>query len=137
VYRDHLLRAHGEVSRRGSDILLRLEERELALFWASVRRLQVSGPVCAARRREELGLPQVFDKEAERRLRDNRSRTAARQHRAAARSRGEATATLGALEVLGTVDNTRDQGVVAIEPEEQFLAQAESSRSELKEELVI
>jgi len=53
----------------------------------------------AARRREKLGLPRVSDREAERRLSDNRSRTV-RRHRAAARARGEAAATLGATEVL-------------------------------------
>jgi len=76
VYRDHLLRAHGEVSRRGSDVPVRLQERELAMVWASVRRHQVSGTAGASCRREELGLPRVSDRKAERRLRNNRTRTA-------------------------------------------------------------
>jgi len=62
VYRDHLL-AHGEVSSRRHDVPVRLEERELAVMWVSVRR-------------EELGLPRVSDCEAKRQLRDNRARTA-------------------------------------------------------------
>jgi len=76
VYRDHLLRAHGEVSRRGLDAPVRLPDKELAAVWASVRPHQVSGSTRASRRREELGLPRVSDREAERRLRDNRCRTA-------------------------------------------------------------
>jgi len=36
-YRDHLLRVHGEVSRRSLDAPVRLQERELAVVWASVR----------------------------------------------------------------------------------------------------
>jgi len=98
VYRNHLLRAHGEVSRRGLDAPVRLPDRELAAVWASVRRHQTSGNTRASRRREELGLPRVSDREAERRLRDNRSRTA-RRHRAAARARGVATAALGTQDV--------------------------------------
>jgi len=101
-YRDHLLREHGEVSRRGFEVPVRLQERELAVVWASVRRHQVSGTTLAGRRREELGLPRVSDHEAERRLRDNRARTA-RRHWAAACSRGVAPATLGA----GTVELPR------------------------------
>jgi len=76
VYRDHLLRAHGEVSRRGLDAPVRLPDRELAAVYASVRRHQVSRSTHASRRREELGLPRVSDREAERRLCDNQSRTA-------------------------------------------------------------
>jgi len=72
AYCDHLLHVHGEVSRRVSNIPVRLEERELAIVWASVCRQQVSGPVRAARRRAELGLPKVSKREAERRLKDNR-----------------------------------------------------------------
>jgi len=75
-YRDHLLREHNEVSRRGFDVPVRLKGRELAAVWASVRRHQLSGTTLAARRREELGLPRVFDREAERRLQDNRARSA-------------------------------------------------------------
>jgi len=59
--------------------------------WASVRRHQVSGTTLAARRREELDHPRVSDREAERRLQDNRARSA-RRHRAAARARGAAQA---------------------------------------------
>jgi len=57
VYRDHLLWAYGKVSRRGHDVPVRLQKRELAVVWASVRCHQVSGPARAFRRREELGLP--------------------------------------------------------------------------------
>jgi len=39
VYHDHLLRVHGEMSRRGLDTPVRLNDRELAAIWASVRRL--------------------------------------------------------------------------------------------------
>jgi len=133
AYRDHLLRVHGEVFRRGSDAPVRLERRELALVWASVLRHQVND--VSTRRREELGLPRVSDREAERRLRDNRSRTA-RRHRAAACARGEA-ATLGAPEVLGAAEDQGGQRVVDMEPGERFVAQAGSSRSELQVEPVI
>jgi len=92
-YRDHLLREHNEVSRRGFDVPVRVEGRELAAVWASVRRHQVSGTTQAARCREELGLPHVSNREAERRLHDNRARSA-RRHRAAARARGAAQAAL-------------------------------------------
>jgi len=51
-YRDHFLREHNEVSHRGFDVLVRLEGRELAAVWASVRRHQVSGTTLAACRRE-------------------------------------------------------------------------------------
>jgi len=102
VYRDHLLRAHGEVSRRDSTPQS-TSNRELAAIWASIRRHQVSGTTRASRRREELGLPRVSDREAERRLRDNWSHTA-RRHRAAARARGVAPATLGAPDVQGATD---------------------------------
>jgi len=64
------------VSRRGFDVPVRLEGRELAAVWASVRRHQVSGKTLAARGREELGLPGVSDREAERQLQDNRARSA-------------------------------------------------------------
>jgi len=72
VYSDHLLRAHGEMSRRGLDAPVRFPDRELATVWASVRRLQTSGNTPASRCREELGLLRVSDCEAELRLRDNR-----------------------------------------------------------------
>jgi len=97
-YRDHLLREHNEVSRRGFDVPVRLEGRELAAAWAGVRRHQVSGTTLAARRREELGLPRVSDREAERRLQDNRAHSA-RRHRAGARARGAARAALGTPDV--------------------------------------
>jgi len=51
VYCDHLLRAHDEVSHRGHDVPVRLEERELAIMWASVRPHQVSGSTRASRHR--------------------------------------------------------------------------------------
>jgi len=88
-YRNKLLRAHGEVCRQGFDVPVRLSEGELSVVWAGVRRHQVSGATRAARRLEKLGLPRVSDREAKRRLRDNRARTA-RRHRAAARARGVA-----------------------------------------------
>jgi len=56
----------------------------------------MTGMALAARRREELGLPRVSDREAARRLLDNRARSA-RRLRAAARARGVATAALGTL----------------------------------------
>jgi len=111
------------VSCRGHDVLVRLEEKELAVMWASVRRHQVSGTTRASRRREELSLPRVSDCEAERRLRDNRAQTA-RRLRAAARTRGVATAALGAPDVQGT---TEAQGTVPMEPEERFVARLGSS----------
>jgi len=125
VYRDHLLRAHGEVSRRGHDVPVRLQEKELAVVWASLRRHQVSGSSRASRRREELGLPRVSDREAERQLRDNWARTA-RRHRAAARARGVASAALGVPDVQGT---TKNDGAA---PMERFVAQIGSSRSRLQ-----
>jgi len=93
-YRDHLLREHNEVSRRGFDNPVRLEGRKLAAVWAGVRRHQASGTSMAARWREELGLPRVSNWEAERRLQDNRARSA-RRHWAAACARGVAMAALG------------------------------------------
>jgi len=93
MYRDHLLCVHGQVSRREVDTTVSLDDRELAIVRASVSRRQVSGPVRAACRRVELGLPRVSDRETERRLKDNLRHTE-RRHRAAARARGEALATL-------------------------------------------
>jgi len=75
-YRDHLLREHNEVSRRGFDVPVRFKGRELAAVWVSVHRHQVSSTTLAAQRREELGLPHILDREAERRLHDNRARLA-------------------------------------------------------------
>jgi len=106
AYRDHLLRVHGEVARRGSDVPVRLEGRELEVVWASVHRSRTSEKARAARRKEALGLPRVSDREAERRLKDNRARTA-RRHRAAARAREGALATLTAPEVPATADLLR------------------------------
>jgi len=131
--RDHLLRAHGKVSRRGYDVPVRLQKRKLAVVWASVRRHQVSGTTCASRRREELALPRVSDCAAERRLKDNRARTP-RRHRAAARARGAATAALGAPEAQAT---TVVQGAEPMEPEERFVTQKGSSRSRPQVEPVI
>jgi len=37
AYRDHLLRAHGEVAPRGSDIPVLLEGRELEVVWATAQ----------------------------------------------------------------------------------------------------
>jgi len=99
AYRDHLLRVHGEVARWGSDIPVRLKGRDLEVVWASAHASRTSGPAHASRRREALGLPRVSDREAERRLKDNRACTA-RRHRAAARAREGASATLSAPEVL-------------------------------------
>jgi len=92
--RDHLLREHHEVARRGFETPIRLEGRELNAVWAGIRRRQTSGMILAGRRREELGLPRVSDREAARRLQDNQARSA-RRLRAAARARGAATAALG------------------------------------------
>jgi len=86
-YRDHLLREHNEVARRGFDAPIRLEGRELEAVWAGIRHRQTTGMTPASRRREELGLPRVSDKEAARRLQDNWARSA-RRLRAAARARG-------------------------------------------------
>jgi len=76
AYRDHLLCAQGEVARRGSDTPIRLEERELAVVWATAHRARMSGPVRAPCRRQAMGLPRLSDMEAERRLKDNQARTA-------------------------------------------------------------
>jgi len=102
-YRDHLLRVHGEVARRGSDMPIHLEGRELEVVLASAHQSSISGPVRASRRREALGLPRVSDREAERRLKDNKARTA-RRHRAAARAQEGVPATLTAPNVLATPD---------------------------------
>jgi len=59
AYRDHLLRVHGEVIRRGIDTPVRLVGRELEIVWAANYRRQMSGPERAARRREALGLPRA------------------------------------------------------------------------------
>jgi len=130
AYRDHLLRVHGKVMRRGSDVPVHLDERELAIVRDSFRCHSVSGPLLAARRRAELGLPRVSDREAERRLRDNRNRMA-RRHHAAARARGEAAAIQGALEVLGV---TGGQGEASMGPGERFATRVGCSRSGLQEE---
>jgi len=98
AYRDDLLRVHGEIACRGSDVPVPLEGREFEVVWATAHRARMSGPVCAARRREAFGLPRVSDREAEKRLKDNRAHTA-RRHRAAARAREGPTVTLGAPEV--------------------------------------
>jgi len=105
--RDHLLRVHGKVARRGSDVPVRLEGRELEVVWTSVHPSRTSGPARAARQTEALGPPRVSDREAERRLHDNRARTA-RHHRAAARAREEAPAPLTAPEVPATTDLLQD-----------------------------
>jgi len=94
AYRDHLLLAHHEVARRGCDTPIRLEGHELEAVWAGIRRRQTTRMALAAGRREELGLPRVSDREAARRLQDNRARSA-RRLRAAARAGGAATAALG------------------------------------------
>jgi len=75
-YRNHLLWEHHEVARRGSDAPVRLEGRELEAVWAGICRRQTTGMALAARRREELGLPRVSDREAARRRQDNRARLA-------------------------------------------------------------
>jgi len=105
---------------------VRLEERELAAVWASACRHQVSGPVRAARRRDELGLPRVAV----------RSRTA-RRHRAVARARGEAGATLGAPEVPGAPEVQGGQEVTDTVPWERIGTRTRSSRTELKVQPVI
>jgi len=92
--RDHLLWAHNELARRGVDTPTRLEGRESEAVWDGIRRRHITGMALAARRREQLGLPRVSDREAARRLQDNRARSA-RRFRAAARARGTATAALG------------------------------------------
>jgi len=131
VYRDHLLRTHGEVSRRGLDAPVRLPDRELAAVWASARRHQTSGNTRVSRRREKLGLPRVSDREAERRLRDNRSRTA-RRHRAAAHARGVATAALGTPDVPTAIERA-----APIEPAERFAARLGSFQARPQGEPVL
>jgi len=74
-YRDHLLRIHQEVTRRGADVPVRLEGRELEAVWAGIQRRHEAGMATASRRRENLGLPRVSDREAARRLLDNRARS--------------------------------------------------------------
>jgi len=123
----------GPAVRLQERVPVRLQERELAAIWASVRRYQVSGTTRASRRQEELGLRRVSDREAERRLRDNWARTA-RRHRVAARTRGVATAALGAPDVQGT---TEAQGAEPMEPEERFVAQIGSSQSRPQVEPVL
>jgi len=123
AYGDHLLLVHGEVARPGSDIPVRLEGRELEVVWALAHRSRMSGPVRAARRSEALGLPRVSDREAERRLKDNRACTA-RRHRAAACAREGATATLGAPEVQAAPEI--QGGALG----DRYVAQAGSSRAE-------
>jgi len=86
AYRDHLLWSHHEVARRGADVPVRLEGRELEAVWAGIRRRQLTGMALAARRREQLGLPRVSEREAACRLHDNRARSA-RRLSAAARAR--------------------------------------------------
>jgi len=128
AYRDHLLRVHGEVARRGSDVPVRLEGKELEVAWASAHRSRMSGPVYAARRRKALGLPRVSDREAERRLKDNRARTA-RRHPAAARAREGATATLTAPDVPATPEH-REKAAPGDVQGGRYAAQAASSRAE-------
>jgi len=70
----------------------------------------VNGTTPAARRRAELGLPWVSNSEAERRLGDNRARTA-RRHSAAARARGAAPTALGTPDVP-----TATQGAATLGP---------------------
>jgi len=135
AYRDHLLCAHGEVARRGSDTPVRIEGRELAVVWATAHCARMSGPVRAARRTEALGLPRVLDREAERLLKDNRARTA-RRHRAAARMRGLATAALGAPEVMATTEDIGGQGGVDRELGGRYRAQIGSSQAQPQTELV-
>jgi len=120
AYRHHLLRVHGEVARRDSDVPVRLEGRELEAVWASAHQSRMSGPVRAACRKAALGLPRVSDREAERRLKDNRARTA-RRHWAAL----EVPATPVEQEV-----RDRDQGG-------RHAARAASSRASPKEEPTI
>jgi len=110
AYRDHLLWVLGEVAPRGSDVPVCLKGRELEVVWASAHQSRISGPARASRRREALGLPRVSDWEAERRLKDNRARTA-QHHRAAARAREGAPATLTAPELLATSDN-KQRGII-------------------------
>jgi len=77
--------------------------------------------------RAELGQSKVSDKEAERRLKDKCMCTA-RLHRAAARIRGEAAATLEAPEVQ------RGQEVTDTGPVEKIATRTKGGRSELKVE---
>jgi len=117
-----------KVARRGSGVPVRLDRRELEVVWALAHRSRMSGPVRAARHRETLGLPRVSDREAERRLKDNRARIA-RRHRAAARAREGATATLGAPEVPATPAlHYTVRGDVSIE--ERYVALGGTSRAE-------
>jgi len=81
AYRDHVLRVHGQVARRGVDIPVPLGERELAVVRAGVLRRQKESRDRVTQRREELGILRVFDRETPRRLHDNEIRNA-RRHRA-------------------------------------------------------
>jgi len=94
-------------------------------------RHQTSGNTRASRRREELGLPCISDREAERRLRDKRSCTARRQ-RAAARARGVATAALGTPDVPTAIE-----GVAPIEPAERLAARLGSFQARPQGEPVL
>jgi len=78
----------------GFDNPIRLEGRELAAVWAGICHRQTTSMIAATRRREELGLPRVSNREAAHRREDNRA-SSARRLRAAARARGAATAALG------------------------------------------
>jgi len=133
AYRDHLLRVHREVARRGSDVPVRLEGRELALVWATAHRARMSGPVRATRRREAIWLPRVSDKEAERRLKDNRAQTA-RRHRAVARVRGLVMAALGAPEVI--TEDIGGQGRADKEHGGRYTAKIGSSQAQPQTEPV-
>jgi len=82
TYRNHLLRAHGEVIRGGTSTPVRLEGRELE----NMRAADSTRLLGASHRREALGLPRVLDQEAARRLHDNQARRACRS-RAVARAR--------------------------------------------------
>jgi len=57
AYRDPLLHVHGKVARRGSDIPVRLEERELEVVLASAHRSRISGLARASRRKGSLRAP--------------------------------------------------------------------------------
>jgi len=81
AYRNHLLHAHGEVIRGGTNTPVRLEGRELERVWTDDYRRLLS----ASRRREALGLPRVPDQEVARRLHEDRARRA-RRGRAAGRA---------------------------------------------------
>jgi len=80
AYRDHLLKVHGQVARRGVGMPVKLRDRELAVVIEGVLRRQKERRDRVTQRRVELRTPRISDRETPRRLHDNEVRTE-RQHR--------------------------------------------------------